>query len=209
MKTKIRLVLEVLITLVAFLGVLIDMSGQRSLLSAFKLLNFFTIQSNILVFVIMLLVVLNRFSRRSQPTYLVFLSGGASLWIILTGVIFHFMLSGIYKPDGIQIISNMILHYVTPTLMAIYYFGFIDKKVINMKYPLLWALYPIIYGLGCVIRGLFDGFYPYWFFNPTGSFPDGAGSYPTVLMYVFGLGFVFLVFGYIIVVLKKLIIRLF
>lgn len=207
MLKRVRTVFEVVITIVAFLGVIIDMSGQRSLLSAFKLLNFFTIQSNLLVFIIMLLVVVNRFSKKKQPSYLIALSGGAALWIIMTGIIFHFMLSGVYQPQGIQIISNMILHYITPSLMTIYYFAFVDIKVVNMKYPIYWAGFPLIYGVASLVRGLFDGFYPYWFFKPTGSFPEGNGSYLNVIIIILALALSFLVFGYIITFIKKLLFR--
>ena len=207
MLKRLRPVFEVTITIVAFLGVAIDMSGQKGLISALKLLNFFTIQSNLLVFIIMFLVVVNRFSKKSQPGYLIALSGGSALWIIMTGIIFHFMLSGVYQPQGIQRFSNIILHYLTPSLMTIYYFAFMDVKVINTKYPIYWTGYPLIYGVASLIRGLFDGFYPYWFFNPTGSFPDGNGSYLNVILIILVLALSFLIVGYIITFIKKLLFR--
>lgn len=204
-KSNVRTIVEIVIILVAFLAVAIEMGTQRSIMSGIKLLNYYTIQSNIVVVGVMIFAFIKGRTKSEHDKNVGFIVGAATLWILVTGLIYHFMLSGIYQPEGLKAISNVMLHYWTPSLMMIYYLVFLNKNVVNMRYPIFWTGYPLIYGVGSLLRGEIDGFYPYWFMRPYGSYPEGNGSYLGVLLFIAVMAIAFLLLGYLLLFIKKVI----
>lgn len=55
-----------------------------------------------------------------------------------------------------------------------------EKKWYSYKPIVFWLAFPLLYGAISLIRGMYDGFYPYFFLNPNGHIPDGVGSYANV-----------------------------
>jgi hypothetical protein len=140
---------------------------------------------------------------KDSPHWLSVLKSGALLWILVTGLVFHFMLSHLYHPSGILLFSNIILHYFVPSGMLINWLIFEEKGTFRHKYTFLWIAYPCIFTVLSLIRGRIDGFYPYWFVNPVQEFPQGAGSLFNVMIVVIILSAVFAAAGNLIVFLDK------
>ncbi|HNZ28219.1 MAG TPA: Pr6Pr family membrane protein, partial [Spirochaetota bacterium] len=58
----------------------------------------------------------------------------ALLWILITGLVFHFMLSKFHKPEGIFAYSNFILHYASPVGMLLNWLIFEKKGGYKYRY---------------------------------------------------------------------------
>lgn len=168
--------LETLVYLLAGFVALWGVSGQTGLRSrAFRpiLLSYYTTQSNLLTALFHLLAAfapllgwerLQTFL--SKPV--VHLS--AMLCIMLTFLVFHFMLWPLMKKDpgdGFNRVDNFCVHYLCPWLTLLGWLLFADKQGLTLTDAGLWLALPLAYLLFVVLRA------------PTGQpfHPDGT-RYP-------------------------------
>jgi hypothetical protein len=124
------------------------------------LLWYFTITTNLLVAVVFTGIAIGRewFARPS-------LLGATTLYILLVGVTYGLLLHGIQELSGGSAIANVLLHMVTPILVPLFWLIFTPKGKLNLRAPLLWAIYPLAYLFYALLRGEFTGRYPYPFLN--------------------------------------------
>lgn len=145
----------------------------KDLAAALNLFSYFTIQTNLIVGIVLLATTLGpRPSPRSDT-----LLRAATFWILITGIVFNVLLSKVYHPTGLAAWISVVHHTATPLAMLANWIFFEEKGRTRMRDIGLWIAYPVVYLAGSMVRGLIDGFYPYWFINPTRPFPDGAGSW--------------------------------
>lgn len=165
------------------LGTTIQFSTSQDALGRFNLFSYFTIQSNLVVafaFIAVSVAVLR--NRPSSPAMLV-VERAARVWIVITGLAFHFLLSASYHSVGIRGFANALLHYVVPIGAVLEWIILEPKGRYRVREAWLWIAYPFAYGLFSLVRGRLIGFYPYWFVNP-GPRPDGAGSWGGVAVWL-------------------------
>lgn len=122
--------------------------------------------------------------------------------VILT---YHFLLASGGEYVGIRIITNFTLHYLIPILVFINWIVFEIKKKYSLKFIFYWMFYPLLYTAVSLLRGLFDGFYPYFFLNPNGEIPVGVGSYSNVALFITAFLFVYLTLGFLLISLNRII----
>jgi hypothetical protein len=139
------------------------------------LLWYFTIATNLLVAVVFTGIALGR-DRFARPSLL----GATTLYILLVGVIYGLLLHGLQELSGGSAIANILLHWVTPILVPIFWLIFTPKGNLSRRDPLLWAIYPLAYLFYALIRGEFTGRYPYPFLNV-----NELGWGPTILHSLF------------------------
>jgi hypothetical protein len=149
-----------------------------------NLFSYYTIQSNLLVAAALLVGMRYMWRGKPQPEGVVIFKSGALLWILVTGVVFALLLSGLWQPQGAMAYVNLSLHYFTPLGMFLNWLLFEKKGRFKLAYMLAWLAYPLAYALGSLVRGALTGFYPYWFLNPTAPYPEGAGSWGGMLAVV-------------------------
>jgi hypothetical protein len=168
-----------------------------------NLLSYYTIQSNIIVLIATALRIMALALAWPETHWLRRLQSSALLWILVTGLVFHFLLSDTWKPEGAAGYANLVLHYVVPAAMLINWMAF-DPKT-NARYTdALWGLtYPTFYLVASLMRGVIDGFYPYWFLNPIAPYPEGAGSYGQMTLLIGGLYLGFTLLGLLIVLINR------
>lgn len=123
------------------------------------LARFFTITTNLLVALLMTWIAIGR---RVPPLIL----GGLTLSDLLVGVVYGLLLRGLHPLNGAALAANVLLHDVSPVLMALWWLLFAPRDRLQWNAPWLWALYPFAYLLYVLARGRFDGRYPYPFINP-------------------------------------------
>jgi len=160
----------------------------RDATQALNLLSYYTIQSNLLVVAALLAVLVP--ARRNSLTEA--LLRASTFWIIITGTVFLFLLSSVYRPSGIAGYVNIAHHYATPLAMLVNWALFEEKGKSRSRDALLWLAYPLGFLAFSLLRGRIDGFYPYWFIDPTKAFPKGMGSYGGVAMVSAGLAAIML-----------------
>ncbi|HNZ28100.1 MAG TPA: Pr6Pr family membrane protein [Spirochaetota bacterium] len=196
MKKNIHIIYQVVFAALALFGVIVEVVIRAGISKGANMLSYFTIQSNL---IIAATYILNMITSGKNVQWMSALKSCALLWILITGVVFHFMLSKFYKPEGIFAYSNFILHYVTPVGMLLNWLIFEEKGRFKYSFSIFWVLYPILYVIISQFRAILDGFYPYWFINPTKPYPDGAGSGLNVVIITAVLAVVFCVIGVILV----------
>ena len=127
--------------------------------------SFFTILTNLIVAICcsMLLSKSNSgmkifFSQQSTLTAI-------AVYITIVGLVYNFILRFLWKPRGLQWIVDELLHTVIPLLFILLWLVFVQKGKIFWKSVLAWLLYPIIYLVFILLRGIPSSFYPYPFID--------------------------------------------
>jgi len=110
--------------------------------------------------------------------------------------VYHFLLSGYYRPEGLALMASNLLHYITPSAAIICWLLFEEKSPCELSYPILRAMYPLAYAVLAVIRRSFAGFYPYWFLNPADEYPQGIGSFANLFIFISVVSVAFVLAGY-------------
>ena len=122
------------------------------------LARFFTVITNFLVALVMTWVAIGR---RVSPQLL----GGLTLTILLVGIIYWLLLRGLHPLEGSALVANILLHDVSPVLMALWWLFFAPRGRLDWSAPLWWSLYPLAYLAYVLARGHVDGRYPYPFID--------------------------------------------
>lgn len=127
-----------------------------------RIVSYFTILSNVLVCVVAVLLVLrpDRDGRVFRVARL-----DALLCIVVTGIVYNTLLTGLVELTGAGAVSNALLHVVSPVLVLVGWVLFgprprIDRTTIwwSALPPLLWIAYTFV-------RGAIVGWYPYPFLD--------------------------------------------
>lgn len=122
------------------------------------LLRFFTIVTNLLLAIMMTWVAVGRNASA-------FLLGGATLAILLVGVIYVLLLEGLVHLSGAALIADVLLHKISPIMMALWWLFFAPRAKLRWNAPIWWAAYPVAYLIYVLARGHMDGRYPYPFLD--------------------------------------------
>jgi len=141
-----------------------------------QLFSYYTIQTNLMVAVLMLVRLLMK--QADSRKFDIWITAVA-LWITVTGLGYHTLLAARYEPQGLAAVANAFIHTITP-LSMLFYFLLISQP--GQRNRFAWLSYPLIYVMGSLVRGSVDGFYPYWFLSPNEPYPKGIGSLTNVLL---------------------------
>jgi len=161
-------------------------------------LGYFTILTNLLVCVALTTPLAapgsaaGRFFSRSDVT------AGVATSIVFVSLAYHFLLRNVWNPQGLQLVADVLLHYVIPALFLMYWWFNFPKGALRWTYPMLWGLYPTAYLIYMLIRGRIIGSYPYGFIDPI------AIGYPRTMINAVGLLLAFIVLGLILVALGRI-----
>ena len=106
---------------------------------------FFTIQSNILVALCLMLFIFAPLENRSKCL----IRGTSLLAITLTGLVYNFVLYNIFLDWGTvgYTFSRIITHVVAPLGFLLDWILFDRHSVMKVKDILIWLIYPIVYAL--------------------------------------------------------------
>ncbi|UNJ93331.1 Pr6Pr family membrane protein [Bacillus mycoides] len=183
---KMIAIYRLLLSLLAF-SALITQFVTRAQVKPFNPVNFFslfTIESNILVAVILLFSSLGTalFGRSEQFG---FLRGAATVYILTTGLIYFLLLRGLEESLQTPIPwVNTVLHYIMPLAMILDWVINPPTKTITWTQAASWLVFPLLYVVYSLIRGPFVNWYPYPFLDPR------IGGYGRVFLYSIGISVV-------------------
>ncbi len=157
-----RFVLIIVIS--SFFSVLFDLVIpfflETDAFSAIKLLFYFTVQTNVIVFVYFLILILGKDKGKFHEMF-----GGVLIYIFITMSIFIIFLQRIYHPTGFRAAGNIFSHYITPLLVIIYYVKQRENFQFKTEYIKLWIIYPLAYMIVVIIFGSITGDFLYPFFQ--------------------------------------------
>ncbi len=125
------------------------------------------------------------------------LPAAISVWIAVTGIVYHVLLAQSHNPQGMQVLSNLGLHTLVPVGCITVWIAFCPKHGMTYFDPLVWTVWPLVYALYALLRGLVDGEFPYFFLDPSAS-----GISP-VIAYIICLGMFFVLSGCFLVMLTR------
>lgn len=144
--------------------------SDRGKLVPVNFFSFFTIESNIFAASALLLGAV-MVGRTKQPSWLPMIRGAATLYMVMTGVIFSVLLSGLNVQLTAIPWDNIVLHYIMPVVLVIDWIVDPPKKKMSFRQGLVWIIFPLVYVFYTLVRGALVGWYPYPFLNPaTGGY---------------------------------------
>ncbi|MFD2871026.1 Pr6Pr family membrane protein [Mucilaginibacter ximonensis] len=130
-----------------------------------QLLTFFTIQNNLLIALALTLLLVapksnwGRFF--SRPSVL----GALSLYIIIVCIVYQVILRKEHTQYGLFRFCDEVFHSVSPPAFLIFWLVFITKGNLPWSKAFTWLIYPLIYFVYVIGRGLLTGYYPYSFLD--------------------------------------------
>lgn len=156
----------------------------------FRLTNFFsffTIESNILATVVLVMAIGLSLLKQS-PRWFSVLRAVATTFMVTTGIVYNLLLRGIELQEGATLgWSNEILHLWGPLYMLLDWLFAPGRHRLEWKhiativaFPIVWAVYTLVRGANTYDPLLDGGWYPYPFLNPETS----ANGYLSVAFYV-------------------------
>lgn len=138
-------------------------------------LLYFTNQSNIFLFVYLILFAAGNFGSKKLYDFTRndAVRGAVTLYIAVTGLIYCAVIMP-FSPGGypwtekiwFSNIVNYWLHIVNPVIFTAWWLKPLDRKKLPIvKTSLIYMIYPFIYLVFSVVNGAIIGFYPYPFLN--------------------------------------------
>jgi hypothetical protein len=175
--------------------------GLGVLSTLLKLSSYFTILTNVLLTVAhgsCLFAPQSAAGRFfSRPS----VQSGLLLYIVIVGIVYVTLLSGLWQPEGIHWWADHLLHHVTPLLQLAFWIFAMPKQRLPWTLSLSWLAYPTLYLVWVFVRGSKVADYPYPFINL-----DKLGLSHTLLNSL-GMGVAFLVAGLAIIAASRALAR--
>lgn len=140
-------------------------SSLRFAAAALYTLAYFTIQSNLFVLVWNITGVLGPLRGKDPGSRHPFLHGACTLYITITCIVFTLFIAPYYEPEGIMVVSNLLLHYIIPLVFILDWIVTAPPGSLRPRYVFLWLFYPLAYLAGALTFARFTGIYVYQFIN--------------------------------------------
>jgi hypothetical protein len=113
------------------------------------------------------------FGRKTQPTWVIYLRAIATTITVLVGIVYNTLLSGASLAGSFDLAwSSNILHIIIPIYALVDWLLFPDRTKLPHKWLWLVLIYPVVWLVVILIRGVTDGWVPYPFLDPA----TGYGS---------------------------------
>ncbi|WP_406076588.1 Pr6Pr family membrane protein [Micromonospora sp. NBC_00858] len=161
-------ILRLMVVFSVLAGVVLTALGPATVTG---LLPYFTIQSNLAVGALAGYAALRAWRDRPDPPPA--LRGAVTLYITITGVVYHLVLANpaspfaMVQPDrsGGEALGNQLLHTVVPLLVVADWVLFDQRGRLRLRYAAWWLAFPLGYLGFALLRGLVVHRYPYPFLD--------------------------------------------
>ena len=121
---------------------------------------------------------------------------GVAVYIAVVGATYSLLLRHLWNPQGAQKLADVLLHDVVPVVYVIYWLVFASKAGLRWKHAVWWLIYPVVYMLYTLVRGVATGWYPYPFIDAgILGFPRALANGAAVLFAFFALGLLAVAIG--------------
>ena len=164
--TAMKRLLALLITLLAWfalvaqLVLMLKTSVDAVSETLVRFFSFFTILTNLLVALL--------FTGRLLHVSLSLQAGkltAVTSYILVVGLVYQFLLRHLWQPTGLQWVVDELLHTIIPILVTVFWYIAEEKSGIKYKKIPAWLIYPLVYFVYILVRGLSTGEYPYPFID--------------------------------------------
>lgn len=164
----------------------------------FRVLNFFSYFTNLanLFAAVVLLISAAYLIQRWLPTPAEdILRGKSVVCMAIVGIVFNLLLR---ETDLGALLPwiNTVTHVIMPIVVVLDWLYQPPKSKLTVQQTTYWLLFPLLYLIYSMIRGVTDGFYAYPFFNPA-----QVGGYGGVALYCIAILVGFLLVGWLLMTL--------
>ncbi len=154
-------------------------TASRSPINPLNFFGFFTLQSNILTGIVLVVAAVVTLLGRKQSRALIIARACVTTYIVIVGVVYNTLLVGL--PGGVELEwANFVLHVAVPIYVAIDWIFFGDRRTLPWNRFWIVLVYPIVWIAVVLMRGATDGWVPYPFLDP-------SLGYPVVALYCVGI----------------------
>ncbi|MFT3727029.1 MAG: Pr6Pr family membrane protein [Terricaulis sp.] len=161
--------------------------------------GYFTILTNGLVVTVWMPNALGRSGSRFNTPMM---EGLALTNIAMVGIIYHALLAARWHPEGAQWVADFVVHTVSPLMFAVYWCAR-PHGALRWRNAVVFALWPLAYCMYALIRGAFDGWYAYFFLDPSTT------PLPQLALNILAQGAGFLLAGLVVVAFDRALARRF
>lgn len=177
-KAVVKSTLRILVTASSLFGVISRIAIQIPGTSRMEALLYFTIQSNLMVCIFLLIDIAagrrshtaanekKKMELANSPIWHA-VHGAILLYISMTGLIYNILLASDMNAFGFNAVILFINHTVTPILFFLFWLIRQRHYVYSAKLIAPWLIYPIIYFIFSSIRGAATGEFRYPFLDFT------------------------------------------
>ncbi|HEX9881626.1 MAG TPA: Pr6Pr family membrane protein [Hyphomicrobium sp.] len=180
---------------------LVVLDGGATLRGSVHFFSYFTILTNILVAVALLVPVVAPASRAGhfldRPPVRTAIAG----YIIVVGAVYYLLLRNTGHAQGWTLFFEHVLHYVTPPLFVLDWLLFVPKGGVPWRTGFACLGFPAVYAVWTLAYGALSGWYPYPFLDV----PDLG--YAQALLNMAGLVTAFLILELVLVAIGRLLAR--
>jgi hypothetical protein len=172
-------------------------AGSRGPVNPFNLYGYFTIQSNLIAAVVLLIAGIASLAGRTQGLGLSLLRAIATTILVIVGIVYAVLLAPLGAAGGVPVPwANVVLHILSPIVIVLDWLLVGDR--LRLRLSQIWAIlvYPIVWTAVVLIRGATDGWVPYPFLNP-------AQGYGVVAAYAIAIAAVFAVVGVLVLLASR------
>ena len=149
------------VSLTLLLRLVLRVEDSGSIIEAILYLSqFFTILTNMLVLILMMLIVLG-FHVSGVIT------SAITIAIVGVGIIYHAALAHLLDLSGIRLLADHGVHTIVPILTFLWWLFFSLREKFSAALVVSWVAWPIFYCIYIMIRAQGSNFYPYPFLNVT------------------------------------------
>lgn len=153
--------------------------GQHLPTVAANFLSFFTILSNLLAAVVLIIAAIwalrHRRDTEAEPTWIAVLLVCVSTYMIVTGIVYNTLLRGVELPQGVTVPwSNEVLHVIFPLFLLADLLFAPRRRALRWRtvatatvFPIVWVVYTMIRANLIIAPATGEAWwYPYPFLNP-------------------------------------------
>ncbi|MGX9356054.1 Pr6Pr family membrane protein [Roseobacteraceae bacterium S113] len=120
--------------------------------------RFFTVWTNTAIGIVAAMIALGRPVSGSVQSALLLAIGAVS-------IVYHVLLAHLLHFEGMDKVVDIMFHTVVPILWLLYWLFYSPKAGLRVGMIPAWLGYPAVYCAYALVRGAFDGEYPYHFLD--------------------------------------------
>jgi hypothetical protein len=184
---------RILVALLAAVAIAATLAAvaAKSPINPFNFFGYFTIQSNLLD-VVVLLVGGARLLRRTPPgTGWTVVRWALTDFMVVVGLVYALLLAPTDAAGGVPLPwANTVVHVVTPAFALLDWFLAPDRLRTPLRLTWVLLLYPAVWLTVVLVRGATDGWVPYPFLDPRNGYALVAGMSALVALAFVAVGLV-------------------
>lgn len=142
-------------------------AASRGRINPFNIFGYFTIQSNLLLAALYLLLGVLALTGRARPSWAEPARAACVTYIVLVGVVYAVLLAPLGAAGGVPVAwANTVLHIVTPIYAVVDWVLAPGRRRLPDRGVGPILIYPVVWLIVVLIRGATDGWVPYPFLDP-------------------------------------------